>query len=91
MTHIVCRDAVIVLAGWGAKTEVYRPDGVSEFTSDKPEHGGRADSFLNLIAAIEDGTELYADELNGLRMNEILDAMERSRASGSTEDIVLHN
>lgn len=91
MTHIVCRDAVIVLAGWGAKVEVHRPVGVSEFTADKPEHGGRADSYLNLIAAIEDGVKPHADELDGLRMNEILDAMERSRASGATEDVVLHD
>ena len=44
----------------------------------------------NLIAAIEDGVKLHADELDGLRMNEILDAMERSRASGATEAVVLY-
>ncbi len=64
--------------------------GVEEFTAPGTEHGGRAESFLNLIAAIKDGTKLHADELDGLRMNEILDAMERSRASGIAEDVVLH-
>ena len=87
MSHIVCRDAVIVMSG---KTEVHRPGGVTEFTVAKGAHSGRADSYLNLIAAIEDGVKPYADELDGLRMNEILDAMERSRASGSAENVTLH-
>ena len=38
----------------------------------------------------EDGVPLHASEVNGLRMNEILDAMERSRASGAREAVALH-
>jgi len=85
--HIVCRDAVIVM---GKKTEVHTPDGVRELEAAKGGANGRAQSYRNLIAAIEDDTPLYANELNGLRMNEILDAMERSRASGCKENVILH-
>jgi UDP-N-acetyl-2-amino-2-deoxyglucuronate dehydrogenase len=85
--HIVCRDAVIAL---GKKVEIHTAGGVKEFEAPKPRVGGRAQAFLNLIEAIESNAPLYADELNGLRMNEILDAMERSRTSGRKEKVELH-
>ena len=51
---------------------------------------GRIESYRNLIAAIERGEPLHASETKGLRMTEILDAMERSRASGRKEKVRLH-
>ncbi len=86
-THIVCRDAVIVLD----KTPVaHTAEGKRELDVGADAPGGRAESYRNLIAAIEEDTPLHAGELNGLRMNEILDAMERSRSSGSKEPVVVH-
>ena len=82
--HVVCRDAVVTLGG---TTEIHTPDGVSEFTPSRSVPNGRAESYRNLIDAIENGAPLYANETNGLRMNEMLDAMERSRASGAVEKV----
>ena len=87
-THIICRDAVVVM---GKTTEVHTADGVREIEPPKGGAHGRAEAYRNLIAAIEHNTPLYADEVNGLRMNEILDAMERSRASGYAEAVTLHD
>lgn len=85
--HVVCRDAVVAM---GNTINVHTPDGTRELELAKDAPDGRAQSYRNLIAAIEDDAPLYASELNGLRMNEILDAMERSRASGSQERVVVH-
>jgi predicted dehydrogenase len=86
-THVVCRNGVIVL---GAKTEIHTPEGSREVPPCDPPANGRAESYLNLIAAIENDTPLYASELNGLRTNEILDAALRSRATGRKESVVIH-
>lgn len=85
--HIVCRDAVAVL---GKKVEVRSADGVRELDLAKGAANGRTESYRNLIAAIETDAPLYANERNGLRMNEILDAMERSGKSGGREPVTLH-
>jgi predicted dehydrogenase len=87
-THVVCRDAVLVI---GKAIEAHTSDGRRELDLGRDAAGGRAESYRNLIAAIERGAPLHADELNGLRMNEILDGMERSRASGRREPVVLHD
>jgi len=50
---------------------------------------GRASQYQNLIAAIENNTPLYADELTGLRITEILDAALKSRESGRKEKVRL--
>jgi predicted dehydrogenase len=50
---------------------------------------GRASQYQNLIAAIENDTPLYADELTGLRITEILDAALKSRDSGRKEKVRL--
>jgi len=52
--------------------------------------GGRTESYRNLICAIENDTPVYADELNGLRTIEILDAVLRSRESGHREPVHIH-
>ncbi|MHC4503467.1 MAG: Gfo/Idh/MocA family protein [Planctomycetota bacterium] len=86
-THVVCADAVIVL---GKTIEAHTSEGKRELDVGKDAPGGRGESYRNLIAAIEDDVPLHASELEGLRMNEILDAMERSRASGRKERVTLH-
>jgi predicted dehydrogenase len=88
-THIVCQDAVIVLDASG--TTVYTNDGASKLESPKNQVPGRAEAYLNLISAIEDGTPLYASELEGLRTNEILHSALASRESGRKEPVELHN
>ena len=86
--HIVCRDAVVVM---GANVEVHSPGGVRQWQPSNAAPKGRVESYRNLIAAIEDDAALFANELNGLRMNEILDAMERSRTSARREQVALHD
>ncbi len=86
-THVVCADAVLVL---GKTIEAHTPEGKRELDVGKDAPGGRGESYRNLIAAIEGDAPLHASELEGLRMNEILDAMERSRASGRKEQVVIH-
>lgn len=85
-THIVCREAVAVLDG-GVK--IYTSDGVRELSS-KDTAPGRAESYCNLIASIEDGTPLYASELEGLRTIEILDAALTSRETGQKQPVYIH-
>jgi scyllo-inositol 2-dehydrogenase (NAD+) len=85
--HIICRDAVVAM---GKTVEVHSPGESRELDLDQGVGHGRTESYCNLIAAIEEDAPLYANELNGLRMNEILDAMERSRASGAREKVALH-
>jgi len=88
LDHVICRDATIVL---GPKTEIHTPDGVREFEPTTAQLNGRVESYRNLIAGIESDTPQFADEVAGLRINEVLDAMERSRASGKREQVVLHD
>lgn len=86
--HIVCRDAVVVL---GKTVTVHTPEGARELDFAASSGNGRTESYRNLIAAIEEGVPLYASEVNGLRMNELLDAMEQSRGSGRREEVVVHD
>jgi predicted dehydrogenase len=86
--HVICRDAVVVL---GKKVQVHAPGGMRELELGKGAGNGRTLSYRNLIEAIETAAPLYASELNGLRMNETLDAMERARASRRKEEVVLHS
>jgi UDP-N-acetylglucosamine 3-dehydrogenase len=86
-THIICREAVIVL---DKAPLAYTPGGKRELDVGAEAPSGRAESYRNLIAAIEEDAPLHASELNGLRMNEILHAMERSRSSSSREPVVVH-
>ncbi len=86
-THVVCADAVLVL---GKTIEAHTSEGKRELDVGKDAPGGRGESYRNLIAAIEDDVPLHASELEGLRMNEILDAMERARASGRKEQVIVH-
>ena len=85
--HVVCRDAVVAM---GKKVEAHSPSGVRELELGQGAGNGRSESYRNLIAAIETGAPLHASEINGLRMAEILDAMERSRASGRRERVERH-
>jgi predicted dehydrogenase len=87
-TFVICRDAVVTI---DPKVEIHTADGVREVTRDDTGHEGRIRQYRNLISAIEDGTPLFASELEGLRTIEILDAAERSRASGRREPVHLHN
>jgi UDP-N-acetylglucosamine 3-dehydrogenase len=86
VTHVVCDAGVISV---GKKIELFTDRGVTEFEPMQAD-SGRAESYRNLITAIEEDTPLYANELNGLRMNEILDAALRSRESGCKEPVSLH-
>jgi predicted dehydrogenase len=87
-SHVVCRDAVVAL---GEKVVAHGPGGPRELALGQGAPNGRTQSYRNLIEAIETDAPLYASELNGLRMNEILDAMERSRSSGRRESVALHS
>lgn len=84
ITHIACHEAVIVL---GKQIEIITPDGPKDFVSSQGESGR---GYGNLIAAIEDDTPLHANEVNGLRTIEILDAALKSRESGRKERVQIH-
>lgn len=86
-THVVCLDAVVTLDGG---TKIHTSDGVRELSAKEGEMPGRAESYLNLIQAIEKDTPLYASELEGLRTIEILDAGLKSRETGKKEQVHLH-
>lgn len=88
-THVVCRDAVVVLASRGV--QIHTSEGVRDLVSEEGKMPGRAETYLNLIAAIEENTPLYASELEGLRTIEILDAALRARETGQKEQVCLHN
>ena len=86
-THVVCRDAVAVL---DAGVEIHTSEGAQNLSSGENEPPGRAQTYRNLIAAIENDTPLYASELEGLRTIEILDAGLKSRETGRKEQVHLH-
>ena len=86
-THVICRDAVIVL---GEPIVAHTPDGKRALALGKGAPPRRVGTYRSLIAAIEAGAPRCATELDGLRMNEVLDAMERSRATGRREAVTLH-
>lgn len=85
-THVICRDAVVVLDNG---VEIHTLDGVRSLSVEN-EPPGRADTYLNLISAIENDTPLHASELEGLRTIEILDAGLKSRETGQKEKVNLH-
>ena len=87
-THIACQDAVVVLNG---AVEIHTKDGARKLSPKAGEAPGRAESYLNLIQAIEQNTPLYASELEGLRIIEILDAGLKSRESGKKEQVRLYS
>jgi len=87
-THVVCRDAVAVLDN-GVK--IHTLDGVRDLSDEVDQPSGRADTYLNLISAIENDTPLHASELEGLRTIEILDAGLKSRETGHKEKVNLHD
>ena len=74
----------------GRTIEAHTPDGTRELDVGRGRPAGRAEAYRNLIAAIEQGTPVYANEVNGLRMNEVLNAMERSRASGRRKPVIVN-
>ena len=87
-TYVVCRDAVVVLDNG---VEIHTTEGVRNLPSPAGELPGRAETYMNLIEAIENDTPLYASELEGLRTIEILAAGLRSRETGQKEKVPLHN
>jgi predicted dehydrogenase len=88
-THLVCREGVISITA-ADKVEVHTTDGVRTLDGEFNEAVGRAATYRNLFDAIETGAPLCASEVEGLRMNEILDAGLKSRASGRTEKVEIH-
>ncbi len=93
-TYIVCSDGVVTMdpkgegpAPWEARILVHTASGVTEIDSSLPPIDGRAEAYRNLIAGIEGKAALFADEIDGLRANEILDAGLRSRESGRKEKV----
>lgn len=87
VSTLICHDAVI---HFGEKPQVRTAAGTEEYQVPPGTPNGRAGAYRNLLAAIEGGEALYADEICGLRMMELLDAMERSRASGRSEPVTIH-
>ena len=86
-THVVCRNAVVTL---DPNVIIHTANGDREVTA-KSEIPGRAEGYLNLISAIENGTPLFASELEGLRAIEILDTALKSRESGKKEQVQIHS
>ena len=72
----------------GNKFQVTTPQGTTTLERSRP--GGRAETYRNLIAAIETGAPLPASEMEGLRTTEIMDAAFRSRQSGRWEPVHLN-
>lgn len=85
-TEIICEEGVIVL---GSDLAVHTPDGIWTFDADE-DRAGRMRTYRNLIAGIEDSDPLLADETDGLRAIEILDAALTSRERGERIPVELH-
>ncbi len=85
--YVICRDAVITLLP-EMKIHIGKETRDVELPPGTPD--GRMSQYQNLIAGIEDNAPLYADELTGLRITEILDAALRSRESGCKQPVELH-
>jgi predicted dehydrogenase len=85
--YVVCREGVVSLL---PQIEITTAQGTRPLEPAAGEANGRAESYRNLIAAIERDTPLYADELDGLRSIEILAAGLRSRETGARERVVRH-
>lgn len=85
-TEIICEEGVIVL---GSDLTVHTPDGTWTFDANE-DREGRARTYRNLIAGIENGDALLADETDGLRAIEILDAALTSRERGERVPVELH-
>lgn len=86
---LVCQEGVV---SFGAgPTQIHTPEGTrTEESLQKNPLDGRIEAYKNLFAAIDEGESLHADETNGLRMTEILEAALLSRQSGKRERITLH-
>ena len=64
--------------------------GSGEFTSERHStQGNRWDHYHTLVDAIENGTKIFPDELDGLRYVRIQDAAIRSSQTGQT--VLLEN
>jgi len=86
-TEVICEDGVVVL---GDELTVHTPAGTWQFEATDDERGGRVRTYRNLLAGIEEGEPLAADETDGLRAIEILDAALISRERGERVDVDLH-
>lgn len=86
-TEVICEEGVVVLDD---ELTVHTPDGTWNFESSEDDRGGRVGTYRNLIAGIESGESLLADETDGLRAIEILDAALTSRERGERVDVELH-
>jgi UDP-N-acetyl-2-amino-2-deoxyglucuronate dehydrogenase len=94
-TYIVCSEGVVSLDPkgdgpfpWESRVLIHTAKGVEEIDSSLPPIDGRAAAYRNLIAGIEGKAALLADEVDGLRANEILDAGLRSRETGRREKVL---
>ncbi len=85
--YVICRKGVITLR---PELRIHVGKETREVRAARSALDGREGSYLNLIAAIEEGAALYADEVTGLRMTEILEAALRSRESGRRERVKRH-
>jgi predicted dehydrogenase len=86
-TEIICKEGVVVLAD---DLTVHTPDGTWTSGADENQEG-RVRTYRNLIAGIEEGDSLLADETDGLRAIEILDAALTSRERGERVPVELHH
>lgn len=85
-TEIICEKGVIVL---DPELAIHTPDGTWTFDAEE-DRAGRMRTYRNLIAGIEDDDPLIADETDGLRAVEILDAALTSRERGERVSVELH-
>jgi predicted dehydrogenase len=82
-THVVLEDAVCEISM--PEVKIYHNNKVIEINTTPNEIPGRAQGYLHLIDSIENGTELFADATDGLRIAETLDAAFTSRKTGKKE------
>ncbi len=84
-TYVVCERALVV---FGEQVVAHTETGRVElsYTAQAGEDG-RLGSYRELARAIDEKRATFSDEVAGLRMAEILDAMERSRASRGSEAV----
>lgn len=87
-TEVICEDGVVVLE---EDLTIHTPDGTWRFEESDEDRGGRVETYRNLLAAIEDDEPLVADETDGLRAIEILDAALISRERGERVPVELHH
>lgn len=88
-TYVACTEGVGVL---NAKSiDIVTADGTQTLETSADDPPARIQCYQNLFDAIEKGCPVYAGELEGLRIAEILDAALISRQTGKKEKITIHS